>query len=1100
MTIPMTMKKNMNGRNQRRSFLQLLEGTCHVGIFPRLAKASSHSILIIVSNHVDVLTYFAWKVDGFSGYLFFRANKEDIDSVNEKTAAKYGSVAAPIIVEKTTSSTMVAEPVWSRHVSQFWRNNNAWPGKLQRRPVVFSPVIQGTTVSLSSSLFLEICTPSWRFTPPWRFLLPLCVVLLLSAQGVPQHYWTANALRTIGEDVGSVELVDTEQIRVRVNINALQPLEQQIPILLPTGETTMVDLVYEKLEKHCFLCFSLLHEKKDCPSRVANTRRGSPEAENNKSTYRHRSEDDKRNPSSKRTLPTEYRGNRDKPQDRWDRRSQSRYEHRSQARQTSIRSPHHPRRKELPRASIASRLREPPSVFENRGPRRSSPNNSSRRYPQAPRREPYSARKSCNTEWRERRSPLGSRSFQATNGSPRASRNSDQRIVASQSERSPVTPPPAPESLPPPPPASLNNRAAHSSPKSRRPALERISLSDQPDISNHFPVGHLGESSSPFGRLQEVNIQYLGEEDQNLLGLNRTSTLVGASSNPIHPTLSHRLSLGEGVSLEASRRSALQRVEEAQPTITVSIQANPPKKKPAAKKKIAAPGLPRGARSPLQGASTRKRNTVRPKATAAARKRLCAEQLPYNKDPVTDSQCSTPALVVLPASKKAKTKAAPLSNASHGWRGILAGREILRKGLGWIVGDGEEISLWNSPWLSTSSPKCPLGPPNADSVHLRVKDLLCPLTHQWSLEAIRKFLPHHEENILSLVLSSSKRPDKLRWLPVKSGNYSSKSGYAVGRSGPALDVEDQFNWQTSIWKVKTSPKIRMFLWKSARRALPVGTALARRGIVAETECKRCGQLEDAIHIFFRCPFAAKVWDLAPIINKPTVDNSPSMKQLLTSARKSLSLPPVGLGVTPLYPWILWFLWKVRNYFVFEDQKLSEVETLQKAITEARSWQEAKLQQPSPKLPSRQDKVTEALGDAWLCFSDAAWKPDSLLGGMGWIVLTPQKILSLQGSTSRPFVSSALVAEALALKAGINAALASGVPRLACFSDCQELVLLLNSEGYANELDGILADIFLLKNCFISISFHFVSRSENAQADALAKAALLSCTFSSPAGV
>ncbi|KAG7552129.1 hypothetical protein ISN45_Aa06g027360 [Arabidopsis thaliana x Arabidopsis arenosa] len=59
-----------------------------------------------------------------SGYPFFRAKKEDIDSVNEKTAAKYGSVAAPIIVEKTTSSTMVAELVWSRHVSQFWRKNN----------------------------------------------------------------------------------------------------------------------------------------------------------------------------------------------------------------------------------------------------------------------------------------------------------------------------------------------------------------------------------------------------------------------------------------------------------------------------------------------------------------------------------------------------------------------------------------------------------------------------------------------------------------------------------------------------------------------------------------------------------------------------------------------------------------------------------------------------------------------------------------------------------------------------------------------------------------------------------------------------------------
>lgn len=81
-----------------------------------------------------------------------------------------------------------------------------------------------------------------------------------------------------------------------------------------------------------------------------------------------------------------------------------------------------------------------------------------------------------------------------------------------------------------------------------------------------------------------------------------------------------------------------------------------------------------------------------------------------------------------------------------------------------------------------------------------------------------------------------------------------------------------------------------------------------------------------------------------------------------------------------------------------------------------------------------------------------------------------------------------------MKAGINATFASGVSRLACFSDCQELVILLNSEGHANELDGILADISSLSCCFESISFHFVSRVDNAQADALAKSALLSCNL------
>lgn len=49
------------------------------------------------------------------------------------------------------------------------------------------------------------------------------------------------------------------------------------------------------------------------------------------------------------------------------------------------------------------------------------------------------------------------------------------------------------------------------------------------------------------------------------------------------------------------------------------------------------------------------------------------------------------------------------SSASHGWRSILAGREILRKGLSWAVGDGETIRLWNDPWLSFKLPSKPTG-------------------------------------------------------------------------------------------------------------------------------------------------------------------------------------------------------------------------------------------------------------------------------------------------------------------------------------------------------------------------------------------------------
>ncbi|CAH8260986.1 unnamed protein product [Arabidopsis lyrata] len=222
--------------------------------------------------------------------------------------------------------------------------------------------------------------------------------------------------------------------------------------------------------------------------------------------------------------------------------------------------------------------------------------------------------------------------------------------------------------------------------------------------------------------------------------------------------------------------------------------------------------------------------------------------------------------------------------------------------------------------------------------------------------------------------------------------------------------------------------------------------------------------------------------------------------LLVESRKGLTLPPVGVGLSPLYLWILWFLWKACNLLIFEDRLCTEEDTIHKAIKEAGSWQEAKLHAPPKKKIQKLVDSAAVHQDALLCFSDAAWKSDTNMCGLGWIIENPLKVSLFQGSSSRPYVSSVLVAETLALKAAINVALAQGVSRLACFSDCQELMLLLNADGHANELDGLLEDIKLLKTKFTSISFHFVPRIENVMADSLAKSALLSCNVSSFTGV
>ena len=207
----------------------------------------------------------------------------------------------------------------------------------------------------------------------------------------------------------------------------------------------------------------------------------------------------------------------------------------------------------------------------------------------------------------------------------------------------------------------------------------------------------------------------------------------------------------------------------------------------------------------------------------------------------------------------------PTSGAmSHGWRGILAGREVLKLGVGWAIGDGKEVNLWEENWLSTSDTQRPISPPPFDAQELTVHDLLHHDSGNWNLEAIRSHLPQYEETIRLIHPSSYNMEDALVWLPGKTGSYTTKSGYALAkiardqdRLQPVTSQVNQFGWRSCVWNIETAPKLNVFLWRLANKALPVGASLARRGIQATTTCKRCNAIESEIHTFFSLPLCEK---------------------------------------------------------------------------------------------------------------------------------------------------------------------------------------------------------------------------------------------------
>ncbi|CAA7019676.1 unnamed protein product [Microthlaspi erraticum] len=87
---------------------------------------------------------------------------------------------------------------------------------------------------------------------------------------------------------------------------------------------------------------------------------------------------------------------------------------------------------------------------------------------------------------------------------------------------------------------------------------------------------------------------------------------------------------------------------------------------------------------------------------------------------------------------------------------------------------------------------------------------------------------------------------------------------------------------------------------------------------------------------------------------------------------------------------------------------------------------------------------------------------------------------------RSFVTSLLMVEALSFRSALNHALEIGITTIHLKSDARDLVRAINMQEQIAEIYGILFDVKTLASMFSSISFSFISRSENDKADLLAK--------------
>ncbi|KAL4607916.1 hypothetical protein ACB092_09G209800, partial [Castanea dentata] len=113
---------------------------------------------------------------------------------------------------------------------------------------------------------------------------------------------------------------------------------------------------------------------------------------------------------------------------------------------------------------------------------------------------------------------------------------------------------------------------------------------------------------------------------------------------------------------------------------------------------------------------------------------------------------------------------------SFAWRSLWAAQEMVKRGIRWQVGDGENIQIWKDKWLQNPSTYRVVTPECTSLQGGRVCDLIDGDRMEWMEGLIRQnFLPEDVKAILSILLSTHGGRDCVIWTGNKNGKFTVRS-------------------------------------------------------------------------------------------------------------------------------------------------------------------------------------------------------------------------------------------------------------------------------------------------------------------------------------
>nr|XP_048336943.1 uncharacterized protein LOC107411956 [Ziziphus jujuba var. spinosa] len=390
-------------------------------------------------------------------------------------------------------------------------------------------------------------------------------------------------------------------------------------------------------------------------------------------------------------------------------------------------------------------------------------------------------------------------------------------------------------------------------------------------------------------------------------------------------------------------------------------------------------------------------------------------------------------------------------SSSWTWCSILSARNLLSNGLCYRAGKGNQINIWEDPWIPLNPLFKPI--PSHDSA-----------TNEWGM------IPYTNRNL----------EDRLIWIGNSNGRFSVKSAYK-------LEFEKNIPespWWKHLWSSKLHERLKIFMWRLANKSLPTASNLLDSNIqTAAKDCIHgCGCLETDCHIFFYCQVAKAVWFATPWNIKWDTFKAHSLaEKLILIANPTNALPVHFADKEDFFLMaviVLDQLWKIRNSTIFENKLFSLVSTMDLLKIRFQEAKYAASKGTTPMPPPRRQMWHRPPPHFIKINSDAAIRDGtSMIGVVARDHLG--EVLKIRAVSFQSDIPE--LAEAYGLLQGLILASEEGWTNLVCESDAKNIISgLINSNLQLTHwsAEGILNDILLMQGSFQSVVFNWVPRQSN----------------------